>query len=159
VGVRLRLVVLLLSPGVGAVGQCCVVALCCGPAVMSGLHDMGLGVGHCRHLHGVGLAGAVGTGVALPHLGMTAMSGDMACLGPWGQLGRVLCSRTSSRGCCGFVCCVLCVVVPGASHSGLLSWVGVLCDMAAWVGQCKHGGGAQRTHLMVSPWWALPCRL
>jgi hypothetical protein len=43
---------------VGAVGQCCVLALCCGPAVASGLHGTGMGMGHHWHLHGVGLAGA-----------------------------------------------------------------------------------------------------
>jgi hypothetical protein len=58
VGVRLHLVVLPPSPGVGAAGWCCVVALRCGPAVMSGLHGMGMGMGHHWHLHGVGLAGA-----------------------------------------------------------------------------------------------------
>jgi hypothetical protein len=68
-GVQPRPVVLLPSPGVGEAGQCCVVALGCGPGVASGLHDTGLGVGHRWPLHGVGLAGAVGTGVALLHLG------------------------------------------------------------------------------------------
>jgi hypothetical protein len=57
-GVQLCLVVLPPSLGVGAAGWCCVVALCCGPAVASGLHDTGMGMGHCWHLHGVGLAGA-----------------------------------------------------------------------------------------------------
>jgi hypothetical protein len=46
---------------------------------------------------------------------------------------------------------VLCVVVPGASRSGLLSWAGVLCDMAAGVGQCEHGGGTQTMHLVGLP--------
>jgi hypothetical protein len=125
-GVQLRPVVLLLSPGVGAAGQCCVVALCCGPAVVSGLHDTGMGMGHCWHLHGVGLAGAwvwgaVGTcpvwsgpgwcsghwrGLAAPrNVEVTAVSGDMACLGPWGQLGCELCPGTSGGGCHGLVCC------------------------------------------------------
>jgi hypothetical protein len=57
-GVQPRPVILPPSPGVGAAGWCCVVALRCGPAVASGLHDTGLGVGHHWHLHGVGLAGA-----------------------------------------------------------------------------------------------------
>jgi hypothetical protein len=152
-GVQPRPVVLLLSPGVGAAGRCCVVALHCGPAVASGLHDTGLGVGHRRHLHGVGLAGAwvwgaVGTcpawsgpgwcrghwcDLAAPrNIEKTAALGDTACLGPWGQSGCVLCPGTSGRG---LVCRVSCVVVPGASCSGLLSWVGVLCDVAARVGQ------------------------
>jgi hypothetical protein len=123
---------------------------------VSGLHDTGLGVGHHWHLHGVGLAGAwvwgtVATcpvwsgpgwcsghwcGLATPrNIEVTAASGDAACLGPWGQLGCVLCPGTSGGGCHGLVCCVSCVVVPGASCGGLLSWVGVLCDVAVWVGQ------------------------
>jgi hypothetical protein len=122
-------------------------------------------VGHRRHLHGVGLAGAwvwgaVATfpvwsgpgwcsghwcGLAVPkNIEVTAALGDVACLGPWGQLGSLLCprTRTSGRGCHGLVCCVSCVMVPGAGCGGLLLWAGVLCDMAAGVGQCKHGGGA-----------------
>jgi hypothetical protein len=148
---------------VGAVGRCSVFALCCGLAVALGLHGMGMGVGHRQHLHGVGLAGAWvwGTvttwpawsgpgwcsgdwcGLALPrNIEVTAMSGDVACLGPWGQLGYVVCHMTSSGGCHGLVCCVLCVMVPGVSCGGLLSWVGVLCDVEAQVGQCEHGSGA-----------------
>jgi hypothetical protein len=99
---------------------------------------------------------------------MTAMSGDAACLGPWGQLGRLLCPGTSGGGCCGLVCCVLCVVVPGAGRGGLLSWAGVLYDMVAGVGQCEHGGGVRTTHLAglslvgsplssVAPWLCPTC--
>jgi hypothetical protein len=148
--------------GGGAAGQCCVVAVCCGPAVTSGLHGMGMGVRHRWHLHRVGLAGAwvwgaIVTcpawsepgwcsghwcGLATPrNIGVTAVSGDVACLGPWGQLGHLLCPGTSGKGCCGLVCHVSCVMVPGAGCGGLLLWVGVLCDVAAGVGQCKHGGG------------------
>jgi hypothetical protein len=61
------------------------------------------------------------------------------------------CPGTSGGGCRGLVCHVSCVVVPGAGCSGLLSWVGVLCDVVARVGQCKHGGGAQMTHLAGLP--------
>jgi hypothetical protein len=49
------------------------------------------------------------------------------------------------------VCCVLCVVVPGASCGGLLLWAGVLCDVVAGVGQCEHGGGTQTMHLVGLP--------
>jgi hypothetical protein len=186
--VRPRPVVLPLSLRVGAAGRCCVVALCCGPAVGLGLHGMGMGVGHRRHLHGVGLAGAwvwgaVMTcpvwsgpgwcrghwcGLAAPrNVEVTAASGDAACPGPWGQLGRVLYPGTSGGACRSLVfgvlcvmCCVLCVVVAGAGRGGLLLWVGVLCDVAAQVGQCEHGGGArERRTSWVSPWWRLPCHL
>jgi hypothetical protein len=181
-GVRPRPVVLLPSPEVGAAGQCCVVALRCGPAVTSGLHGTRMGVGHRRQLHGVGLAGAwvwgdvvtcpawSGPGWCRGHwcdlaaprnIEKTAASGDATCLGPWGQLCCVLCPGTSSGGCCGFVCrgfvcrgfvcCVLCDVVPAAGRGGLLSWVGVLCNVAARVGQCEHGGGARTTHLAGLP--------
>jgi hypothetical protein len=181
-GVRPRLVVLPPSPGVGAAGWCCVVALRCGPAVALGLHDTGLGVGHRWHLHGVGLAGAwvwgtVATcpvwsgpgwcsghwcGLAVPrNVEMTAVSGA------W-QLGHLLCPGTSGRGCCGLACCVLCVVVPGAGCGGLLLWAGVLCDVVAGVGQCEHGGGARMMHLVglslvgsplssVALWLCLTC--
>jgi hypothetical protein len=77
-----------------------------------------------------------------------AALGDAACLGPWGQLGRLLCPGTSGRGCRGLACRVSCVVVPGAGRGGLLLWAGVLCDVVAGVGQCKHGGGARTTHLV-----------
>jgi hypothetical protein len=87
-------------------------------------------------------------GLAAPrNVEMTAASGDAACLGPWGQLGRLLCPRTSGGGCHGLVCRVLCVVVPGAGRGVLLSWAGVLCDVVAGVGHCEHGGGVQTTHL------------
>jgi hypothetical protein len=126
-GVRPRPVVLPPSPGVGAAGRCCVVALRCGPAVALGLHDTGLGVGHHRHLHGVGLAGAwawgaIGTcpawsgpgwcsghwcGLAMPRdIEMTAASGDAACLGPWGPFAV---SRDQRRRLLWFgVSCVVC---------------------------------------------------
>jgi hypothetical protein len=68
-GVQPCLVDLLHSQGVEAAGWCCVVVLHCGPAIALGLCDMGMGVGSCWHLHGVGLAGAVGTGVAWLCLG------------------------------------------------------------------------------------------
>jgi hypothetical protein len=91
-------------------------------------------------------------GLAVPrNVEMTAVSGDTACLGLWGQLGHVLCSRTSGGGCRGLVCRVLHVVVPGASRGGLLLWVGVLCDMVAWVGQFEHGEGARTMHLTGLP--------
>jgi hypothetical protein len=79
------------------------------------------------------------------------MSGDAACLGPWGQLGRFLCPGTSGGGYHSLVCCVSCVVVPGASCGGLLLWIGVLCDVVAQVGQWEHGGGTQMTHLAGLP--------
>jgi hypothetical protein len=146
------------------------VLLPCGPAVASGLHGTGMDMGHRQHLHGVGLAGAwvwggITTcpvwsgpgwcsghwcGLATPrNIEVTAVSGDTACLGLWEV--RVLCPGTSSRGCHGLVCCVLCVVVPGAGRSGLLLWVGVLCDMVAWVGQCEHGRGTRTMHLAGLP--------
>jgi hypothetical protein len=54
------------------------------------------------------------------------------------------------------MCHVSCVVVPGVGHGGLLSWVGVLCDVAAWVGQSEHSRGMHKRHtLQVSPWWGL----
>jgi hypothetical protein len=138
-GVRLRLVVLPPSLGVGAARQYCVVALRCGLAVTSGLHGTGW------HLHGVGLAGAwvwgaVASwpvwsgpgwcsghwcGLALPrNVEVTAASGDAACLGLWGQLRCVLCPGTSGGGCCGMVCCVLCVVCRGTW--GRLPWLAVV---------------------------------
>jgi hypothetical protein len=49
------------------------------------------------------------------------------------------------------VCCVLCVVVPGAGYGGLLLWIGVLCDVVAQVGQWEHGRGAQMRHLAGLP--------
>jgi hypothetical protein len=57
------------------------------------------------------------------------------------------------------VCRVLCVMVPGAGCGGLLSWAGVLCDVAAGVGQCEHGGGARTMHLVGLSLWGLPCCL
>jgi hypothetical protein len=182
-GVRPRPMVLPPSLRVGAAGRCCVVALCCGPAFASGLHGTGMGMGHRRHLHGVGLAGACAwvwgaiatcpawsgpgwcrghwCGLAAPrNIEVTATTGDAACLGPWGQLGHVLYPGTSGRACRSLVCRVSCVVVAGAGHGGLLLWVGVLCDVAARVGQCEHGGGTrERRTSWVSPWWGLPCHL
>jgi hypothetical protein len=119
-GVRPHPVVLLPSQGVRAVGQCCVVALCCGPAVPLGLHGTGMGVGHRWHLQGVGLGGAWvwgaiaacpvwsepgwcsghWCGLATPrNIEVTAALGDTACLGPWGQWGCMLCpsDRTDNR--------------------------------------------------------------
>jgi hypothetical protein len=137
-GVRTHPVVLPPSPGVGAVGWCCVVALCCGLAVASGLHGTGMGMGHCQHLHGVGLVGAwvwggaatcpvwSGPGWCSGHwcgVEVTAASGDVACLGPWGQLGCVLCPGTSSGGCHGSVCCVLWYL--GFCVTWWLGWVSV----------------------------------
>jgi hypothetical protein len=145
VGVRPCPVVLPPSPGVGAARRCCDIALCCGLAIVSGLHGTGMGMGHRRHLHGVGLAGAwvwgaVATwpawsgpgwcsghwcGLALPrNVEVTAALGDTVCLGPWEQLGRVLCPGTSSGGCHGMVCCVLCVVCCGTW--GRLWWLAVM---------------------------------
>jgi hypothetical protein len=167
--VRPHPVVLPPNQGVGAAGQCCVVALCCGPAVTLGLHDTGMCMGHHRHWHGVGLAGAwvwgaIVTcpvwsgpgwcsghwcGLAAPtNVEVAAASGDAACLGLWGQLGCVLCPRTSGGG---LVCRVSCVVVPGAGCSGLLLWIGALCDVVAQVGQWEHGRGAQTMHLAGLP--------
>jgi hypothetical protein len=40
------------------------------------------------------------------------------------------------------VCHVSCVVVPGASRGGLLSWAGVLCDVVAGVGPSVSMAGA-----------------
>jgi hypothetical protein len=105
-------------------------------------------VATCPAWSGPGWCSGHWCGLATPR---KAASGDVACLGLWGQLGCVLCPRTSGRGCCGLVCHVSCVVVPGAGCGGLLLWVWVLYDMAAQVGQRKHGGGAQTTHLTGLP--------
>jgi hypothetical protein len=66
--------------------------------------------------------------------------------------GYVLYPGTSGGACRSLVCRVSCVVVAGAGRSGLLLWVGVLCDVAARVGQCEHGGGVRERHTSwVSP--------
>jgi hypothetical protein len=104
---------------------------------------------HHWHLHGVGLAGAwvwgsVTTcpawsgpgwcrghwcGLAAPrNIEVIAASGDAVYLRPWGQLGRVLYPGTSSRGCCGLVCHVSCVMVACCHGLGFcvtwrLGWV------------------------------------
>jgi hypothetical protein len=68
-------------------------------------------------LHEVGLA-------APRNIEVTAALGNTTCLGLWGQLGCVLCSGTSSGGCCGLVCCVLCVVCCGTW--GQLRWLAAM---------------------------------
>jgi hypothetical protein len=137
VGVLPRPVVLLPSPRVGAVGRCCVVALCCGPAVVLGLHDTGMGVGHHRHLHGVGsrrhlpcmewawLVQGHWCDLGTPrNVEKTAVSGDTACLGVWRQLGHVPGPAAEAvMVLCGVVLCVVCCGTCSRSQwLAVMSW-------------------------------------
>jgi hypothetical protein len=79
----------------------------------------------------VGLAGAGGTGVTWVCLGIlkrqlhrvkTAASGDAACLGPWGQLGRVLGPAAEAV----VVLCVMVLCVVCCGTCGRLWWLAVV---------------------------------
>jgi hypothetical protein len=135
-------------------------------------------VGHRQHLHGVGLAGAwvwgtiatcpawSGPGCCRGHwcdlaaprnIEKTATSGDTACLGLWGQLGRVPGPAAEAV----VVLCFMCRV------SWYLQLVAVACCCGLgfcvmwrlrWV-SVNMAGACKRRTSRVSPWWGLPCRL
>jgi hypothetical protein len=133
-GVWLHLVVVLSSWGVGHWGGAmlvfCTRASCHVGTAQHGHGHRGL---LALALHWVGLAGGgCCCGLSMPgrHKAM-AMSGDTACLGPWGQLGHVLCPRTGGSGTCSSssvvydVLCVVGLVVVSlllGCGSGVMGW-------------------------------------
>jgi hypothetical protein len=105
---------------------CCCLALWAGCRVGAAWHGNGCGTLSALAWGGPGLCMGVGSCHNLP-----SMSGAVGAVGPC-AMSQDQQQRLSWFG----VSCVVCHGTWGWSQ-----WLGVLCGMAAQVGQCKHGRG------------------